>query len=63
MVQKIAVDGAALPQTFDQSQFWYTNVCADALRWGIPTEAKQAADPRCPIYVLLCESSATAELP
>ena len=34
VVQKNAVDGAALPQTFDQSQFWYTNVCADALRFG-----------------------------
>ena len=40
------MDGAALPQTFSKPQFWYTNTCADALRWGIPTEAKQAADPR-----------------
>ena len=50
---KIAVDGAALPQTFSKPQFWYTNTCADALRLGIPTEAKQAADPRCPSVKLM----------
>jgi len=53
VVQKIAVDGAALPQTFDQSQLWYTNVCAGALRLGIHTEAKQAADPRCPSVMVV----------
>ena len=45
------MDGAALPQTFDQSQLWYTNVCAGALRLRIHTEAKKAADPRCP-YIM-----------
>ena len=34
VVQKIAVDGAALPQTFSKPQFWYTNTCANALRFA-----------------------------
>ena len=47
------MDGAALPQTFDQSQLWYTNVCAGALRLRIHTEAKKAADPRCPSVMVV----------
>ena len=48
VAQKIMWTGAALPKDFGKPQFWYTNACADALRLGIPTEAKQAADPSCP---------------